>query len=314
MGSGVRVGDDEARTVGAVVRFWQEREVQVVPARRGDKFPAFEWRAVSQQERLGVEETLDLFERQGYEPDANADSCNYAVLTGVPSGGLVVLDFDTTERGLAYPVDTLTVETGKGIHYYVRVLADPRIGNASYRRASLDIRGVRGIAIAPPSQHPSGAIYRLVADKPILEVTEEWYRSYLAEALAGTGEDHSRQGRVRPDGWFAETFSEVCPQGGRDNTATALTGRLLNGLYSEDVRAIMYVWAECKCDPPLPRQDIDRIIASLERKRQFDNEVYESKRKTFAPTERMEPQPPVTSGPEDEQFRGLGDASRRNRS
>lgn len=313
MGAGVCVVHDTARTVGAVVRWWEERGIQVVPSRRGDKFPAFQWREVSQREQLGLAETLDLFKQQGYFEDADAACCNYAVLTGLPSGGLVVLDYDDRDRGVSHPVDTLTVATGKGLHYYIRVRADARIGNASYRRAGLDIRGSGGIAIAPPSQHPSGALYRLVHDKPILEVSEEWYRSYLAEVLAGTGEGNSDGGRVRPDGWFAATFSEVCPQGGRDNTATALVGKLLNRLHSDEVRAIMYVWAESKCDPPLPRQDIDRIVSSLERKRKFDAEVYSAKRETFAPTERLDIQPPLSSGPEDEQFRGLGNATRNNR-
>lgn len=318
MDSGVCPALDEARTVGTVVRFWLEKGIQVVPARRGDKFPAIEWRSFIEKERLEYSETIELFASlkgspiENYEEIENADSglFNYAVLTGIPSGGLVVLDYDDRDRGVANPVDTLTVETGKGLHYYVRVLSDTRIGNSAYRRAGLDIRGIGGIAIAPPSQHPSGAIYRLVNDKPILEVTEEWYRDYLAKALAGTGEDDSRTGRARPDGWFIETFTETCEQGGRDNTATALTGRLLNGLHSDDVRAIMYVWAEHKCVPPLTRQDIDRIVSSLERKREYE---VRTTQQPHSPEERLDVLPPKSSGPEDEQFRGLGDPTRRNR-
>lgn len=309
MGAGVCAALAETRTVGSVIQFWHDKGIQIVPAKRGDKFPSLKWRDYIEAEQLGYSETLALF---GGDENADAGLFNYAVLTGIPSGGLVVLDFDRSDRGMAHPVDTLTVETGKGIHYYIRVRGDARIGNSAFSRASLDIRGVGGIAIAPPSLHPSGAFYRLVNDKPILEVTEEWYRSYLATALAGFGEDSVQGARVRPDGWFAETFTEECGQGGRDNTATALVGKLLNSLYSDDVRAIMYVWAESKCDPPLPRQDIDRIVSSLERKRRFDNEV-RAKADEGATTQLVDTLPPISNGPEDAIFRGLGDAARNRR-
>lgn len=269
--SGVRSGFDEARTVGAVVGWWQKRGVQIIPAKRGQKFPSLEWRSYAYGKPLGFEATVALFGGA----DEPADSCNYAVLGGSTSDGLVVIDWDDRERALENPVDTLTVDTGKGRHYYVRVRSGTAVGNRSFPRARLDIRGSGGIAIAPPSLHPSGTCYALGNDKPILEVTEDWFNSYLAIALARYGEvDQRPDGKSgRPLGWFSETFSEVCPEGGRDNTAAALAGKLLNALHADDVRAIMYVWAEAKCDPPLERHDINRIVSSLERKRRFENEV-----------------------------------------
>ena len=305
--TGVRFGSGETSTVGDVIRYWLRQGIQIIPAKRGDKFPSIKWQALSQAEQLDFTETLKIFEEvfsktidstsEGVE-NAVERNFNYAILTGIPSGGLVVLDYDDRDRGLAHPVDTFTVETGKGLHYYIRVASDSPIGNASYRRAGLDIRGSGGIAIAPPSQHPSGALYRVVNPKPILEVTEEWFRSYLAEALAGTGENNN--GERKPLGWFEEAFEEVCPQGGRDSTATSLVGYLLNFLHPNNVRAIMNVWAEAKCDPPLTIQDIDRIVSSLERKRKFD----------AVPTKSAEEPMDVPTGPEDEQFRGLGNPTR----
>lgn len=98
---------------------------------------------------------------------APADA-NIGVLTGAPSGGLVVLDFDTpdgpfevlgmTAEQLA--VVTMVVRTNRGWHVYAR-----EHGRASSTpRAGLDIRGERGMVVAPPSLHPSGAAYGFVSE------------------------------------------------------------------------------------------------------------------------------------------------------
>lgn len=145
-------------------------------------------------------------------------------------------------------------------------------------------------------------MYTLGSDKPILEVTQDWFDSYLAVALARYGEVNQRVdgGTTRPVGWFAETFGNECPLGGRDNTAAAFAGKLLNGLHPNDVRAIMFVWAEAKCVPPLPRQDIERIVSSLERKRRFDNAVQAN-----STAQSVADEPPIDTGPEDEWFADL---------
>lgn len=91
---------------------------------------------------------------------------NIGILTGAPSAGLVVLDFDTgdgprVELGMSVEqlaVLTIVVETCRGWHVYAR---EP--GRAtSTPREGLDVRGEGGMVVAPPSVHPSGFVYRLV--------------------------------------------------------------------------------------------------------------------------------------------------------
>lgn len=96
---------------------------------------------------------------------APADA-NVGILTGAPSGGLVVLDFDTrdgpeTVLGMTpdqLAVLTIVVETSRGWHVYAlepgRASSTPREG--------LDVRGEGGMVVAPPSVHPSGHVYRFV--------------------------------------------------------------------------------------------------------------------------------------------------------
>lgn len=131
----------------------------------------------------------------------------------------------------------------------------------------------------------------------ILEVSEDWLAKYLATVLARYGEVNRGGGSIRPLGWFAETFSEQCPEGGRDNTLTSLAGYLLNkSLTHADTKAILLLWAEEKCDPPLEESDVDRVLNSLIRRRQFDDV-----RKNPAPRQ-LADEAPRERGPEDDWF------------
>lgn len=100
---------------------------------------------------------------RGAPPDANI-----GILTGTPSGGLVVLDFDTRDGPEAIlgltpaqlSVVTMVVETSRGWHVYAR-----DAGRAtSTPLAGLDVRGEGGMVVAPPSVHPSGSIYRTIGE------------------------------------------------------------------------------------------------------------------------------------------------------
>lgn len=103
----------------------------------------------------------------GAPPDANL-----GVVCGAPSGGLVVLDFDTPEgvrsafgmRPERVADHTLVVRTSRGWHVYAR-----ESGRAtSSPWPGLDVRGERSLVVAPPSVHPSGIKYEFVrSDVPI---------------------------------------------------------------------------------------------------------------------------------------------------
>ncbi len=144
-------------------------------------------------------------------------------------------------------------------------------------------------------------MYRLVRDCPILEVTEDWFNSYLATVLAKYGETNRGSANLKPKGWFAETFSAVTEEGGRDSTLASMTGYLLNAsLTLPDTRAILLLWAEYKCDPPLDVSDVDRVLTSLVRKREFD-----ASREAHAAAKPVAVEVPRTVGPEDANYADL---------
>lgn len=94
---------------------------------------------------------------------------NLGVLTGAPSAGLVVLDFDTGDgpfdvlglRPRELSERTMVARTARGWHVYVRapgaVTSSPRSG--------LDVRADGAMVVAPPSVHPSGTRYEFVGDR-----------------------------------------------------------------------------------------------------------------------------------------------------
>lgn len=94
-------------------------------------------------------------------PDANV-----GVLTGEPSGGLLVVDLDYDDgpfevfglRPRELAEHTLVVRTGRGWHVYTRA-KDLRTRSPS---PGVDLRGSGAMVVAPPSVHPSGARYAFV--------------------------------------------------------------------------------------------------------------------------------------------------------
>lgn len=127
--------------------------LSVFPLPRRSKVPAkgFRWTEF-QNRRADRTELAKLFE---------SDEQNIAIVTGAVSGNFVVRDYDDEGAYARWQQDhadvarTLpTVRTARGHHVYARAQVD---GTKFYSDGELRAGGV--YVLAPPSKHPSGALY-----------------------------------------------------------------------------------------------------------------------------------------------------------
>ncbi len=171
--------------------------------------------------------------------------------------GLIVIDADTAWGEQAVHdlgvIDTTTVKTGKGRHFYL--LGESR--NRTDLLPGVDVRGTGGYVVGPGSRHPSGAEYRW--ELPPWEVkpapAPEPLLALLSEKATQTGSST----RTAP----AHLASDI-EHGTRNATlfqlACSLRGR--NGLGYVELLATLTATNTQRCRPPLEAQEVERIARS----------------------------------------------------
>ncbi|MEB3287707.1 MAG: bifunctional DNA primase/polymerase [Vampirovibrionales bacterium] len=109
---------------------------------------------------------------------ADYPNANIAIITG-PRSGLVVIDVDGDDGRQSLTAllqkygdlpETLTAESGKGFHYYFRYPSGETIKNDTGQKLGkgIDVRGMGGCIVAPPSIHANGKQYKwLNEDTPV---------------------------------------------------------------------------------------------------------------------------------------------------
>jgi hypothetical protein len=190
-------------------------------------------------------------------PDANV-----AIRTGRESC-LVVVDVDGEEgrellgslqqRHEALPA-TATVTTPRGgTHLYFQHPGGTVPNSAGQLGRGLDVRGDGGYVLAPPS---------LVGDRPYeparrapVQPLPEWLGPLLTR-------DRPRQGATPPSVW-TRMVRDGLPEGERNSGLARLVGHLL----ARDVNALLVAefahLVNGRCRPPLPAEDVDRVVASI---------------------------------------------------
>lgn len=142
---------------------WFGLGVSVVPVRSRSKVAAVRW--LEYTRRLPApEELIRWFGRPLFG--------NYGVICGKrhgQDGYLVVLDFDDLDSGVAWLLGmgwaTYTVATARGLHAYF-ITEEPA---ETVRFEGGDLKA-SGYVLGAGSVHPSGAVYQVLSDAPILNV------------------------------------------------------------------------------------------------------------------------------------------------
>lgn len=182
---------------------------------------------------------------------AATPSANIGIATG---HGFFVVDLDGPAAALwAESVelpDTLTCATGKGRHLYYRLPSGVVISNSAGQISEgVDIRGVGGYVVAPPSLHPSGAVYQWedvegIPTKSAMAPAPTW----LVEQI----KTKARNPFVLP---------ASIPEGERHTTlfryASSLRAR---GVSEQEIWRLVSDAAR-RCTPPFPQRDVDVTVA-----------------------------------------------------
>jgi hypothetical protein len=203
--------------------------------------------------------------RQWWRDDPNY---NVAIATGAASR-LFVIDIDgidaetelhklEAEHGLLPP--SVEVITARGRHVYFQWPACAIRNSASKIAPGVDVRGQGGFVLCPPSIHPSGRRYEWSVDTGnSLAAAPQWLLDKLAPR-AGQGSN------TAPSEWRELVINGV-DEGSRDTSLTKLAGYLLRRYINPLVALeLLQVWNSARCRPPLPADDVERIVSSIARK------------------------------------------------
>jgi len=242
---------------------YSRRGLAVVPIRRGSKAPL----VTGWQSRRLTEDELRNYLDNGHDPSG------IGVVAGALSNNLVVLDFDGAGWQAAFDhvlhcwpeFETAPiVETGSGKrHIWLRCPDLPEnFTRRTFARADLnaeiELRGNRCNNLAPPSRHPGGGRYRwLTAEADLVEVSFTDLRDWLAE---WAGEP------VAPARGAAAPVGDVIGEGERNNTLASIAGSMRRrGMTHEEIAAALHVVNQRRCNPPLPREEVENIAKSISR-------------------------------------------------
>jgi hypothetical protein len=231
-----------------------ERGLAVFPCRPRDKRPAT---------AHGLKDaTTDIVTIQAWWSDDR--DYNIGIACG-PVSNIFVVDIDDAEAELGrleaqhgeLP-PTVEVITARGRHLYFRYPSVPVSNTAGKIAEGIDTRGDGGYVLAPPSVHPTGRRYRWSVDSAdTIAEAPSWLIGLLAPPSNGKGAG------TAPSEWRTLVTDGVV-EGRRDCSVARLAGLLLRRFVDPVVTLeLLQAWNAQRCAPPLPPEDVDRIVDSI---------------------------------------------------
>jgi hypothetical protein len=200
---------------------------------------------------------------------ARSPGANIGVRTG-PQSDLMAIDVDSDAGETALrkleeqngPLPrTIEVITSRGRHIWYRW---PRggIANSAGKIEGVDVRGVNGFVVAPPSVHASGKAYiwsvdcgDKIAEPPswLLDVFGAPKMQKVETPIAATSE-------VSP---WAELLRNGLGEGARNDGIARLVGHYLPHHDPREVVQLALMFNECRCKPPLAEAEVIAIYRSI---------------------------------------------------
>lgn len=232
----------------------------VIPVEARGKRPLMAW--LEFQQRIASASEIASWFRKW--PEANV-----GIVTGYISQ-IVVVDIDPQHGGAqslqemerdqgALP-RTLEVHTGGGGRHLYFAYPSVRLHNRVGIRPGIDLRSDGGYVVAPPSVHPSGERYRWLPGQGPQDLLAEPLPAWFLEATRASGQaGHSLK-------HWRRIVREGVAEGQRNSVLASFTGHLLwHGVDPEVALDLMLAWNQARCRPPLPDDEVARVVQSIAR-------------------------------------------------
>lgn len=189
---------------------------------------------------------------------------------GTPTETRFVLDVDPRHGGNetlaqlegqhgALPVTPRIFTGGAGRHYHFAMPAERAIPNSAGKLgAGLDIRGVGGYVLLPPSKHASGRNYHDDVDCALFETPLAPVPAWMLVMLAGQTPSPNGGPTTEAPDWAA--LLAGAPEGERHAVATRIAGHYLGkGLPPAEVEQILIGYS-VRCTPVFPAAEARTIV------------------------------------------------------
>lgn len=230
----------------------------VFPIRKNSKAPATQHGVhdATTNERLIKNQWQRVFRRN----EAVAIACGGHVR-------LLVVDVDTKTNQNAesllpeIPPTTIVQTPSGGKHIYFRLPPNVNAKNAVSILPGIDIRWQGGYVVAPPTQGYTflqNALFETNDVNKTIALAPQWLIDLI--------QSHQNQEPQQKTNATPKTDNLVIPEGARNHTLARLAGAIRRfGVNQQCLQDILWVINQYHCNPPLSRDETDRIASSISR-------------------------------------------------
>ena len=173
-----------------------------------------------------------------------------ANLAAAIPAALVVVDLDAEDAAARLAAEgrdlpaTLTAATAKGRHLWYALPDRVASRNAVGIAPGVDLRGLGGYVVAPPSIHPTGAVYRWATtgrfDPDAISPAPAWLEELLATPAGSTA-------AATPADEWASLMAGPITEGARNHTAARVAGLLFRRLPAGAAWPLLVGWNATAC-------------------------------------------------------------------
>lgn len=209
---------------------------------------------------------------------------------GMATGRTVVLDVDPRHGGNesfaalearhgALPHTLRALTGGGGEHIFFRPPEGLEIPNSAGDHGGLapglDVRGMGGYVVAPPSLHITGRNYAWSVDHHPDDVQPAEMPAWLVAALVPP-----KTGARQDDTAWRQLAAEGVSEGGRNVGVARLAGHLLRRFVDpETTHELLQAWNAARCRPPLAPEEVTKAVGSIARKELRRREAQDGSRR-----------------------------------